>query len=189
MPARPDPGKSRDIVVVTAAQFSLAFALNFMFVFLPFYVHAISPLDEAATLRWTGLIMGAASAMATFGSAFWGNLTDRFSPKTLFERGILSHVILVGLMGFVTDLRVLLGIRIMQGFLGGISTIGLIIVSAVSTEEQLARRLGMFQSALTLGQIFSPPLGAMAAATLGFQGAFLASSRCCLRSSCFAFGD
>jgi DHA1 family multidrug resistance protein-like MFS transporter len=176
MPALPGPAKSRDVIVVTAAQFSLAFALNFMFVFLPFYVHAISPLDEAATLRWTGLIVGAASAMATFGSAFWGNLTDRFSPKTLFERGILSHAIFVGLMGFVTDLRVLLGIRIIQGFLGGISTIGLIIVSAVSTEEQLARRLGIFQSALTLGQIFSPPLGAMAAAALGFRGAFLASS-------------
>lgn len=176
MPAAPDPAQSRDIVVVTAAQFSLAFALNFMFVFLPFYVHAISPLDEAATLRWTGLIVGAASAMATFGSAFWGNLTDRFSPKTLFERGILSHVILVALMGFVTDLRLLLGIRILQGFLGGISTIGLIIVSSVSTEENLARRMGMYQSALTMGQIFSPPLGAMAAAALGFRGAFLASS-------------
>ena len=176
MPAAPSPGKSRDIVVVTAAQFSLAFALNFMFVFLPFYVHAISPLDEAATLRWTGLIVGAASAMATFGSAFWGNLTDRFSPKALFERGILSHVILVALMGFVTDLRVLLGIRILQGFLGGISTIGLIIVSAISPEDQLTRRMGMYQSALTLGQIFSPPLGAMAAATFGFRGAFLASS-------------
>ncbi len=167
---------SRDIAVVTAAQFSLAFALNFMFVFLPFYVHAISPLDEAATLRWTGLIVGAASAMATFSSAFWANLTDRFSPKALFERGVLSHAILVALMGFVTDLRVLLGIRILQGFFGGISTIGLIIVSAVSTDEQLARRMGMYQSALTLGQIFSPPLGAMAAAAFGFRGAFLASS-------------
>jgi len=176
MPAAPSFGKGRDIAVVTAAQFSLAFALNFMFVFLPFYVQTISPLDEAATLRWTGLIVGAASAMATFGSAFWGNLTDRFSPKGLFERGILSHVILVGLMGFVTDLRLLLGIRILQGFLGGISTIGLIIVSAVSTEDQLPRRMGMYQSALTLGQIFSPPLGAMAAATFGFRGAFLASS-------------
>lgn len=178
MPATPSSSsaQSRDIAVVTAAQFCLAFAFNFMFVFLPFYVHTISSLDEAGTLRWTGLIVGAASAMATFGSTFWGNLTDRFSPKTLFERGILSHVILVALMGFVTDLRVLLGIRILQGFLGGISTIGLIIVSAVSTEDQLARRMGMYQSALTLGQIFSPPLGAMAAAAFGFRGAFLGSS-------------
>jgi DHA1 family multidrug resistance protein-like MFS transporter len=170
------PAKSRDIAVLVTAQFSLAFAINFMYVFLPFYIQAISPLDEAATLRWTGLIVGAASATAIFGSTFWASLTDRFSPKALFERGILSHVILVGLMGFVTDLRALLGIRIVQGFLGGISTIGLMIISAISTEEQLARRMGLYQSALTLGQIFAPPLGAMAAAAMGFRGAFLASS-------------
>jgi len=167
--------KNRDIAVPVAAQFSLAFAINFMTVFLPFYVQAISPLDEAATLRWTGLIVGVSSAVATFGSTFWGNLTDRFSPKLLFERGILSHAILVALMGFVTDLRVLLGIRILQGFLGGISTIGLIIVSAISSEQQLARRMGLYQSALTMGQIFAPPLGAMAAAAFGFRGAFVAS--------------
>jgi predicted MFS family arabinose efflux permease len=34
----------------------------------------------------------------------------------------------------------------------------------------------MYQSALTLGQIFAPPLGALAAAALGFRGAFLASA-------------
>jgi hypothetical protein len=62
--------KNRDIAVLVAAQFSLAFAINFMTVFLPFYVQAISPLDEAATLRWTGLIVGVSSAVATFGSTF-----------------------------------------------------------------------------------------------------------------------
>ena len=170
------PGKTRDVAVLLAAQFSLAFAVNFMYVFLPFYVQAISPLDEAGTLRWTGLIVGAASATAVFGSTFWASLADRISPKALFERGILSHVILVALMGFITDLRLLLGIRIFQGFMGGISTIGLMIISAISTEEQLARRMGLYQSALTLGQIFAPPLGAMAAAAIGFRGAFLASS-------------
>ncbi len=168
--------KNRDIAVLVSAQFSLAFAINFMYVFLPFYVQAISPLDEAATLRWTGLIVGAASAMAIFGSTFWASLTDRFSPKALFERGILSHVVLVALMGFITDLRILLGIRILQGFLGGISTIGLMIISAISSEKQLAGRMGLYQSALTLGQIFAPPLGAMAAAAIGFRGAFLGSS-------------
>jgi DHA1 family multidrug resistance protein-like MFS transporter len=168
--------KKRDMPVLVMAQFSLAFAINFMVVFLPFYVQAISPLDEAATLRWTGLIVGASSAMATFGSTFWARLTDRLSPKALFERGILSHAILVALMGFVTDLRLLLVIRIIQGFLGGISTIGLLIISAISTEDQLAGRMGLYQSALTLGQIFGPPLGAAAAAAFGFRGAFLASS-------------
>jgi MFS family permease len=79
-------------------------------------------------------------------------------------------------MAFVTDLRLLLALRIVQGFMGGISTIGLIIVAAVTPAEQLTRRMGTYQSALTLGQIFGPPLGALAAAALGFRGAFLASS-------------
>ena len=175
--ALPPPAGNRwDYPVVTIAQFFLAFALNFMFVFLPFYVHTISSYDEPATLRWTGLIVGAASAMATFGSNFWGHLTERFSPKAMFQRGVLSHAVLVALMGCTTDLRVLLGLRILQGFFGGISTIGLIIIAVISREEQLARRMGAYQSALTLGQIFSPPLGAMAAAAFGFRGAFFASS-------------
>lgn len=170
------PAARWDYPVITVAQFFLAFALNFMFVFLPFYVNTISPYDEPATLRWTGLIVGAAAAMATFGSTFWGNLTDRYSPKSMFERGVLSHAVLVCLMGFVSDLRLLLAIRMLQGFLGGISTIGLIIISVISTEQQLTRRLGVYQSALTLGQIFAPPLGAMAAAAFGYRGAFVASS-------------
>ena len=167
--------KRRDFVVVSTTQFFLAFALNFMLVFLPFYVHRISTFEEAATLRWLGLIMGAAPAVATFGSTFWGRLTSRFGPKGLFERGMLSHAILVTVMAFVTDLRLLFAIRVIQGFCGGISTIGLIIVAASSTEDELARRMGVYQSALTLGQIFAPPLGAMAAAAFGFRGAFLTS--------------
>ena len=174
-PAETRQAKRRDFVVVSTTQFFLAFALNFMLVFLPFYVHRISTLEEAATLRWLGLIVGAAPAMATFGSTFWGRLTDRYSPKSLFERGMLSHAILVTLMAFTTDLRLLFAIRVVQGFLGGISTIGLIIVAASSTEDELARRMGVYQSALTLGQIFAPPLGAMAAAAFGFRGAFLTS--------------
>ncbi|MFB3818129.1 MAG: MFS transporter [Candidatus Methylomirabilales bacterium] len=175
MPARPR-AKDRDFAVVTTAQFFMAFSLNFLFVFLPFYIQHVSTMDAADTLRWTGLIVGGASAAATVGSTFWGGLTDRFSPKALFERGILSHAVLVALMGFTTDVRLLLLIRLVQGFMGGISTIGLIIVSAVSQPEELPRRMGAYQSALTLGQIFSPPLGALAAAAFGFRGAFLASS-------------
>ena len=95
----------RDFLAVSTAQFSIAFALNFMFVFLPFYIRSVSPMDEAATLRWTGLILGAASATATFGSAFWRGLSDRYSPKALFERGLISHAILVVLMAFTTDWR------------------------------------------------------------------------------------
>lgn len=187
-PSTPESSRSsREFLILSVSQFALAFALNFMFVFLPFYIRAVSPWDEAGTLRWTGLIVGAASAMAIVGSTVWGHLTDRFSPKALFVRGLLSHAILVALMGFVTDLYLLLAIQIVRGFLGGISTIGLLIITAISREEELARRMGTYQSALTLGQILAPPLGAMAAAVFGYRGAFLASSLMLFGVTAFAW--
>jgi len=166
-------GSPRDIQVVVAAQFGLAFSLNFMLVFLPFYVAAVSSLGQAATLRWVGLIVGAASAGAIVGSPFWGSLTARISPKLLFERCLFSHALLVSLMAFTTNLPILLLLRLLQGFLGGLSTIGLIIISTVSPRDRLEKDVGLFQSALTLGQITGPPVGGFAAALLGYRSAFL----------------
>jgi hypothetical protein len=48
---------SRHLVVPTAMLFS-TFAWSFTFVSLPFHVRELSTLDAAATLRWTGWIIG-----------------------------------------------------------------------------------------------------------------------------------
>ncbi len=167
---------SRDVQVAVAAQFGLAFSINFMFVFLPFYIRSISPFDEAMTLRWTGLIMGAASVMATFVSPVWGYMTARQSPKHLFERAILSHGIALAFMAVTTNLYLLLGLRLMQGFLGGLSTIGIIIVSASSPRERMPRNMGLYQASMTLGQLVGPPVGALAAAAFGYRAAFLVTA-------------
>ena len=159
-----------------AAQFGLAFSINFMFVFLPFYVHDISPLDEAATLRWTGLIMGGAAMMATFVSPLWGYMTARVSPKHLFERAILSHGIALTLMAFTTNLYLLFGLRLLQGFLGGLSTIGIIIVSVASSREDMPRNMGLYQASMTMGQLLGPPIGAFTASVFGYRAAFLTTA-------------
>ncbi len=170
------PRTSRDVQVAVAAQFGLAFSINFMFVFLPFYVHDISPLDEAATLRWTGLIMGGAAMMATFVSPLWGYMTARVSPKRLFERAILSHGIALALMAFTTNLYLLFGLRLLQGFLGGLSTIGIIIVSVASSQEDMPRNMGLYQASMTMGQLLGPPIGAFTASAFGYRAAFLTTA-------------
>ncbi len=181
-----DPARSpRDVQVAVAAQFGLAFSMNFVFVFLPFYVRSISPFDEAATLRWTGLIMGGASLVATFVSPVWGYMTARQSPKRLFERALLSHCIALGLMAATTNLHLLFILRLAQGFLGGLSTIGIIIVSATSPPEHMPRNMGYYQASMTLGQLVGPPVGALAAAAFGYRAAFLITAA--LVGGIFAF--
>jgi DHA1 family multidrug resistance protein-like MFS transporter len=109
-------------------------------------------------------------------STFWGFLTARFSPKLLYMRGLLSHAILILMMGFVSNLPILLALRIFQGIFGGISTVGLIIVSSSSSRELASRDIGLFQNSMTFGQLLGPPIGALAASTLGYKGAFMSAS-------------
>jgi DHA1 family multidrug resistance protein-like MFS transporter len=91
-------------------------------------------------------------------------------------RGLLSHTIIILLMGFVSSLPLLLVLRIIQGILGGISTVGLIIVSSSSSREWASRDIGLFQNSMTFGQLIGPPIGALAATMLGYRGAFISAS-------------
>lgn len=169
------PGIPKEVWVVIAAQFGLAFSVNYVIVFLPFYINAISPLPESETLVWTGLIIGAAPAAASIASTLWGMLTARFSPKLLFERGLLTHSLIVAAVAFTTSLPALVLLRLLQGMLGGISTIALIIISAVSRREALAAHIGLLNSAMTTGALVGPPIGAAIAAAAGFRAAFLSA--------------
>jgi len=70
--------------------------------------------------------MGATSMVAALAAPFWGGLTARIRPKLLFEIGIFCNGVIFFIMGFVESLPLLLTLRLIQGALGGVSTIGLV---------------------------------------------------------------
>ena len=177
----------RNVLFVSLSQFGIAFSFNFVMVFLPFFIHDLSASSSQETLMWVGFIMGAPSFAAALASTFWGSLTTRFSPKLLFMRGLLSHAVIILLMGFVSSLPLLLFLRLVQGIMGGISTVGLIIISSSSSREWASRDLGLFQNSMTLGQLIGPPVGALAATTLGYRGAFTAASAFVFMTLAFCF--
>lgn len=161
---------------MVVAQFGLAFSINYLLVFLPFYIRSISGLSEAATLLWTGLVLGAAPAASAIASPLWGLLTARVSPKRLYERGLLSHSLVVAAIAFTTNLPLLLALRLLQGIMGGISTIAIIIIGAVSPRAALTGHIGLLNSALTAGVLLGPPVGAALAAAAGFRPAILSAA-------------
>ncbi len=158
------------------SQFGSSFSGNFVSIFLPFYILKISPYPIKQTLIWIGFIMGSTSLCASVTATFWGALTHRFSPKMLFLRAFLVNTFTFLLMGFTTNLYLLLLLRVLQGFTAGTSTIGLIIVSSISSKERLPSDIGLYQSSMTLGQLVGPLLGSLGVVSLGYRGAFIGAS-------------
>jgi DHA1 family multidrug resistance protein-like MFS transporter len=162
--------------LVAASQFGMTFSFNFMMAFMPFYIIRISPFDHQKTMIWIGLIMGATHILTAVAAPVWGGLTSRFRPKILYEAGFLCNGVLILLMGFTNSLVILLLLRVLQGALGGVSTIGMILISASSSRERLRNDLSFFQNCLTAGQLVGPPLGTYVASSYGYRAAFILTS-------------
>jgi MFS transporter, DHA1 family, multidrug resistance protein len=171
---------------VALTQFGSAFALNFVNIFLPFYIFKVSPYSQRETLLWVGAIVGLTGVFTAIASPIWGSLTHRYSPKMLYMRGMFTHALMFFLMAFTTNLQVLLVLRIIQGIFGGVSTTGMILISYGYEKEEQASNMGIFQGALTLGPLLGPPIGTFAAAILGYRNGFLAATVFLLVSFVFA---
>jgi len=182
-----EQASQRNLIFISFSQFGAAFSFNFINVFFPFYIFHISPYPFQETLLWVGAILVSTGLVTAATSTFWGSLTHRFSPKGLYLRAIIAHSIMLLLMGFTTNLHLLLLLRILQGLIGGISTIGLIIVSSSSLKERISMDMGIYQSSMTLGQLVGPPLGSLGAVLLGFHGAFISASAVLFASSIFCY--
>lgn len=76
-------------------------------------------------------------------------------------------------MGFVENLPLLLALRLIQGALGAISTIGLVLVVASAPKAALTKYLGLFQNSMTAGQLIGPSLGAYAVTLFGYHSPFV----------------
>jgi DHA1 family multidrug resistance protein-like MFS transporter len=163
----------KGIYFIALSQFGIAFSFNCIMSFMPFYILKVSAYDEKETMLWIGMIMGATSLVAALAAPFWGSLTARVRPKLLFEGGIFFNGIIFFIMGFVENLPLLLTLRLVQGALGAISTIGLVLVTASAQKTKLPQYLGLFQNSMTAGQLVGPPLGAYAVALFGYQSPFI----------------
>ena len=172
-----DPGRQKAAVFfIVLSQFGLAFSINIVLSFMPFYILSISKYSPGQTMVWIGLIMGMNSFFMAASAPFWGSMTAKYRPKVLYERVFLFTGIIFLLMGFTKNLPLLLALRIIQGALGGSSTIGLFMVSRLSVREKLAGHLSLYHNSITAGQLLAPPVGAYVVVHMGYEAPFILSS-------------
>ncbi|MGH7320543.1 MAG: MFS transporter [Candidatus Rokuibacteriota bacterium] len=157
--------------VLPTSLFLGTFAWSFTFVSLPFYVERLSTLDAAATLRWSGWILGITPLVTVTTAPLWGRLAVHASPKRLY----VAVEVLQGLgffgMALAPTLPELLLARMLLGITGAASTFAFIIVGRAGGDVR--RDVSAIQSGMTVGQVLGPLAGAVVAARVGFQPSFV----------------
>ena len=157
--------------VLPASMLISTFAWSFIYVSLPFHIQKMSTLDEAATLRWTGWILGISPLITVVTAPLSGRLGERIDPK----RGFIAVQVLQGLgflgMALARTLPEMLLARMLLGLMGAVSTFAYIMVGRSGGDVR--RQVSYIQSGTTLGQVLGPAAGALVAAQIGFCRSFV----------------
>ena len=148
-------------------------AWSFVSVSLPFHVRAISDLDAAATLRWTGWILGVTALTTVATAPAWGWLGERKDPRRLFVLTQLLQGATFLVMAAARTLVELFVVRFVLGIWGAASTFSFIIAGRERDPAETRRQISYMQGAMTVGQVLGPLAGALAAARIGFRPSFV----------------
>ncbi len=144
--------------------------------FLALYVRQLGVTDTDDVAVWTGAILGVTPGISALCGPLWGRVADRFGNKILVQRSLLSGVVVIALMAYATRVWHLLALRAVQGFLGGYGPLTISMAALSAPREQMARAIGMVQTAQRTGPAIGPVIGGLLASAVGLRNAFLVSA-------------
>jgi DHA1 family multidrug resistance protein-like MFS transporter len=167
------PARLGEAQILPLAMFFGSFAWSFVYISLPFHIERISTWDAAATLQWTGWILGITPLATVATAPLWGRWAERGSPKTLYVIvQIAQGVAFLGTAAART-LGELFACRLVLGVTGAASTFAFVSAGRSADPRVVRREVAAIQSGMTIGQVIGPLVGAIAAARLGFRASFV----------------
>jgi DHA1 family multidrug resistance protein-like MFS transporter len=166
----------RNQFAVTAASFMGFTGFTLVMPFLPVYIQQLGVTDVGEIALWAGLSLGVTPAVTAVLSPFWGRLADRFGRKLMVERSLISFVLVMSAMAFVTRPWHIFALRAVQGVFAGYGGLTLAMAAESAPRDRLARAIGLVQSAQRLGPALGPVIGGVVAEVAGIRPAFFVTA-------------
>jgi MFS transporter, DHA1 family, multidrug resistance protein len=144
--------------------------------FLPIYLQQLGVTDVGEVALWSGLSLGVTPAMTAMLAPFWGRLSDRFGRKIMVERSLVSFILLMAGMAYVTKAWHVFALRAVQGLFAGYGALAITMAAESAPREKTAYAIGIVQTAQRLGPALGPIIGGIVAQLVGLRNAFLVTS-------------
>jgi MFS transporter, DHA1 family, multidrug resistance protein len=166
----------RNIFAIAIASFVGFTGFTLVMPFLPLYFQQLGVDDVGEVALWSGLSLGVTPAMTALLAPFWGRISDRFGRKIMVERSLVSFVLLMAGMAYVTRAWHVFALRAVQGLFAGYGGIALTMAAESAPPERTAYAIGTVQTAQRLGPALGPIVGGVVAGIVGLRNAFLVTS-------------
>ncbi len=148
---------NKALVVILAAVTLDAVGIGLIFPILPALLRDVGHTTEVATLL--GVMLALYSACQFLFSPILGVLSDRFGRRPVLLLSLAGAAIDYLIMAFAPQLWMLVLGRAISGITSANMAVATAYITDISTEEERARRFGLFHAMFGIGFIIGPVLG------------------------------
>ncbi|HJZ76291.1 MAG TPA: MFS transporter [Vicinamibacterales bacterium] len=166
----------RNLIAVTAASFMGYTGFTLVMPFLPLFIAQLGVTDVGRVAMWTGLSLGVTPGLTALLSPAWGRLGDRYGRKIMVERSMISFVVLMAAMAFVTRAWHVLALRAVQGLFAGYGSLSVAMAAESAPRDRMPNAIGVVQTAQRIGPAVGPLIGGVLAGAVGLRRAFIATA-------------
>lgn len=166
----------RNLFAVTAASFIGFTGFTLVMPFLPLYFQLLGVADLGELAMWSGLSLGVTPALTAMLAPLWGRLADRYGRKIMVVRSLVSFVIVMSALAFVTRAWHVFALRAVQGLFAGYGALTLTMAADSAPRERTAYAIGFVQTAQRLGPAIGPIIGGAVAQMVGMRNTFLVTA-------------
>lgn len=148
---------NKALVVILAAVTLDAIGIGLIFPILPALLRDVGHTTQVATLL--GIMLALYSACQFLFSPILGVLSDRFGRRPILLLSLGGAAIDYLLMAFAPELWVLVLGRAIAGITSANMAVATAYITDISTEDERAKRFGLFHAMFGIGFIIGPVLG------------------------------
>ncbi|WP_407270226.1 MFS transporter [Radiobacillus sp. PE A8.2] len=154
------------------ANFFIAGSITMVLPFLSLYIETLGNFSNDYVQHWSGLTFGITFVAAFIFSPIWGKIGDRYGRKHILVLSGFGLAISVLLMGFVTNVWQLFGLRLFMGVFTGFISMSQALISTQTPKHIAGKVLGTLQTGSVTGSLFGPLIGGGIADAIGYGTTF-----------------
>lgn len=163
----------RNLAVLWLGTFIAGMGFSEVMPFLSLYVDDLGTFTKGQLTMYSGVTYAVTFFVIALVSPLWGKLADTKGRKIMLLRSSFGMAIVIGLMGFVSNVWQLIGLRFLQGFFAGYIPNATALIAAETPRGKSGSALGILTTGYVSGNLIGPVLGGILAQVFSIRWTFI----------------